>query len=85
MSSNKNKNKNPIQQKTYAVKIVYRDGVACVSIVGSGLHYSTNGQHEPYGKIFKGFHETKQKRGRILVKLGIWESGQNSKQLKKQE
>ena len=88
MEKKKKHGKKPVQQNTgieYALKIIRQKGVACVSVVDSCKHYSVHGDKEPEGRIFKGFHEKKKKRGRILVKLGIWENGQNSKPLKKQE
>lgn len=80
----------PLQQNKkddgYRLKIVRRvRGTACVSIVGSGKNYNTRNDDNLPGQITKPFHDKKQKRGRILVKLGIWENGQNSKQLRKQE
>ena len=80
----------PLQQNKkdggYRLKIVRRvSGTACVSIVGSGMNYNTHNDDNLPGQITKPFHDKKQKRGRILVKLGIWENGQNSKQLRKQE
>ena len=79
----------PLQQKTgkeYALQIIRQRGVACVSVVDSGHYYSVHGDKEPANaKVFKGFHEKKKRRGRILVKLGIWENGRNSQPLKKQE
>lgn len=56
----------------YRLKIVRRvRGTACVSIVGSGMNYSTHNDDNLPGQITQPFHNKKQKRGRILVKLRI--------------
>lgn len=89
--NNKNMQKNKFlsqnkKDEGYRIKIVKRvRGTVCVSVVDSGKNYGIHNDDNLPGQITKSFHDKKQKRGRILVKLGIWENGQNSKQLRKQE
>lgn len=60
----------------YQLKIINRSGVSCISVIGSGMGYSTRGQNEPKGVISDRFKDKKEPRGRILTKLGLWGNGQ---------
>lgn len=65
------------EKSHYNIKVIAQEGVSCVSVVDSGLHYRIYPNKEPDGIIFKGFKDKKKNRGQILRKLGIWETGQN--------
>ena len=83
---NKNKKDRKSNAKNhYSINIIKGEGYTCVGIVSSGLQYSSNGKNEPRGEVFKGFKDRRRKRGQTLIKLGIWESGQNLKPQKKLE
>lgn len=77
---NKKRNNN---KNHYSINIIENDGVACISIDGSGLHYSTQGLKEPKIDTTVSYKEKKRKRGIILKRLGKWETGQNLKLMRK--
>lgn len=57
----------------YHIKVINGDGVANVSVIGSGLHYRiAKGGNEPEGEIYGKFKDKKYNRGKILRKLGLW-------------
>ena len=86
MQKSKRVERDPLQPKNsreYRLHLLRRPGVTCCSIYGGGNYYSINGEYEKVGQITKPFHDKKRMRGEILIKLGIWKVGQDSRQLKK--
>lgn len=71
-------------KRKYKIKVINEGhGVACVSATDGNL-YNINNRKEPNGEIFGPFKTKYYERGTILRKLGIWVSGQNLMQRKKQ-
>lgn len=67
---------NSKSERRYRIKVINCDGVACVSVVGTGNPYNTGNKREPKGKTYGTFKDKYYKRGTILRNLGIWGNGQ---------
>lgn len=56
------KKKKKVIVDSYRLGLINMPGVTCASIIGSGLHYSTNGKQEPTMSIVKEFKVRRRKR-----------------------
>ena len=84
MSKNNSRNKKDIKSKYYLGISNVVEGVANVHVMGSGNHYSINGEKEPPMILSKKYRDKIKPLGRILTKLGLWENGKVLQQVKKQ-